>query len=114
MTQMIEEYISRFPDEMQLKLNRLGKIINQTAPPVNERLAWGALTHCQRGSLMEFAAFKSHVGLYYMPSTLEYFKKELEPYKANMKDTIQVYMDQPLSEELIEKLVHFWLKGNGS
>ena len=112
--QTIEEYISQFPDEMQLKLNRLRKIINQTAPSADERLAWGVPTYCQRGFLVEFAAFKNHIGFYCTPSTLEHFKKELEPYKTNTKNTIQIHMDQPLPEELIEKLVRFRLKENGS
>ena len=66
--QTIEEYISQFPDEMQLKLNRLRKIINQTAPSADERLAWGVPTYYQRGFLVEFAAFKNHIGFYWSPT----------------------------------------------
>lgn len=112
--QTIEEYIDQFPDEVQRKLNRLRKLINQTAPNASERLAWGVPTYYQRGFLVEFAAFKNHIGFFCTPSTIEHFKKELEPYKTNTKNTIQFHVNQELPMELIENLVRFRLKENGS
>lgn len=112
--QTIEEYISQFPDEVQLKLNRLRKLINQTAPNASERLAWGVPTYYQRGFLVEFAAYKNHIVFYCTPSTIEHFKKELELYKTNMKNTIQFHVSHDLPMDLLEKLIRFRLKENGS
>lgn len=112
--QTIEEYISQFPDEVQVKLMRLRKVINQTAPSAREELSWGLPTYYQKGFLVEFAAFKNHIGFYCTPSTISHFSKELETYKISTKNMIHIPLNQDLPIELLEQLIKFRLKENGS
>lgn len=112
--QTIEEYISQFPDEVQRKLIALRKIVNQTAPSATEKLAWGVPTYYQRGFLVEFAVNKNHIGFYCTPSTISSFNRELGRYKTGMKNMIQLPLDEELPVELLEKMIRFRLKENGS
>jgi uncharacterized protein YdhG (YjbR/CyaY superfamily) len=55
---------------------------------------------------VHFAAFKSHIGFYPVPSGIEKFKKELSVYKG-AKGSVQFPLDQPIPYDLISKIVAY-------
>jgi uncharacterized protein YdhG (YjbR/CyaY superfamily) len=58
------------------------------------------------GMLVYFAAFKSHIGLYALPSGNEEFKKELKAYKTG-RGSIQFPLNKPMPLDLIAQIVKF-------
>lgn len=108
--QNVEEYIVSFDQETAAKLSRLRELIMQCVPDVEEKLAWGAPTYYHNGYLLQFAGNKKHIGFYVTPTVLTSFKEELQGYKTNEKNTLQLPLDQPLPEELLCKIIHCRLK----
>lgn len=60
---------------------------------------------------MHFAAFKRHVGFYPIPSAIEAFREELEPYKSG-KGSAQFPLGKPLPVDLIRRIVEFRVAEN--
>jgi uncharacterized protein YdhG (YjbR/CyaY superfamily) len=63
------------------------------------------------GNLVHFAAFKSHIGFYPVPSGIEAFQEELSAYKQG-KGSVQFPLDQPIPYGLISRIVKFRVKEN--
>ena len=100
MTITVDEYINSFYQQIQINLIKLKKI------------SWGVPTYFQDGFLVQFAAYKKHIGFYTSPQTIEAFKTELANYKTNNKNTVQFMFEQELPVELIKKMVLFKIEEN--
>ena len=100
-----------FPDEIQAILQRLRQTIHKAAPEATEAISYQMPTFKLNGNLVHFAAFKSHIGFYPVPSGIEAFREELEPYIKG-KGTIQFPLDKPIPYDLVEKTVEFRVKEN--
>ena len=103
----IDEYIRTFPEEVQIKLEKMKKTIHEAAPEATEAIRYQMPTFRLNGkNLVHFAAFKNHIGFYPVPSGIEAFKKELSPYKQG-KGSVQFPLDKPVPYELVKKIVTF-------
>jgi len=100
----IDEYIIKFPPEIQEKLEMLRKVIKEAAPEAEEKISYQMPTFVLYGNLVHFAAFKNHIGFYPTPSGINAFQQELSEYKG-AKGSIQFPLDKPLPYELISKIV---------
>ncbi len=107
----IDEYISGFPEEIQILLEQVRTTIKQAAPEAKEDIKYAMPTFVLNGNLVHFAAFKNHIGFYPVPSGIEAFKKELSVYKG-AKGSVQFPLDQPMPLELITKIVKFRVDEN--
>ena len=107
----IDEYIAQFPDDIQIILQNIRRIVHDAAPDAQEKIAYQMPTFTLNGNLVHFAAFKNHVGFYPTPSGTEKFKKEIAAYKA-AKGSIQFPLSQPIPYELITKIVKFRVQEN--
>jgi len=107
----IDEYISKFPGEIQEILNKLRKVIKDSAPDAEEKISYQMPTFAFYGNLVYFAAWKNHIGFYPTSSATEAFKYELSEYKG-AKGTIQFPLQKPLPYELISKIVKFRVAEN--
>jgi uncharacterized protein YdhG (YjbR/CyaY superfamily) len=107
----IDEYISSFPINIQNILEKLRKIIKESAPEAEETISYGMPTFKLNGNLVHFAAHQNHIGFYPTPSGIETFKKELTHYKS-AKGSVQFPIDKPIPYELIKKIVIFRAKEN--
>jgi uncharacterized protein YdhG (YjbR/CyaY superfamily) len=107
----IDEYITMFPDKIQAILQRLRQTIHKAAPEATEAISYQMPTFKLNGNLVHFAAFKSHIGFYPVPSGIEAFREELEPYIKGV-GTIQFPLDKPIPYDLVEKMVEFRVKEN--
>jgi len=103
-SQSIDEYILKFPPDIQEILEMIRKVIKKAAPDAEEKISYQMPTFVLHGNLVHFAAFKNHIGLYPTPSGIEAFKDELSGYKG-AKGSIRFPIDQPIPYELISKIV---------
>lgn len=78
----IDEYILQFPSEIQQILEKIRRVIKESAPNAVEKISYQMPTFYLHGNLVHFAAFKSHIGFYPDSSGIEAFKEELSKYKG--------------------------------
>ena len=107
----IQEYISGFPPEIQLILNKIRITIRKVAPEAEETINYHIPTFKYFGNLVHFAAYKSHIGFYPTPSGIEKFKKELSAYDLS-KGTVRFPLNKPIPYELIQKITAYRVKEN--
>ncbi len=108
----IDEYISNFPEDVQLILKKLRKAIAKAAPDAEETIKYRMPTFVlYKRNLVHFAAFKNHIGFYPTPSAIIAFKDELTPYKQS-KGAIQFPINEPIPLDLVRRIVEFRVKEN--
>lgn len=107
----IDDYIARFPSEVQKILKKIRMTIRKAAPDAEEAIKYQMPTFVQNGNLVHFAAYKSHIGFYPAPRAIEQFKKELSRYEG-AKGTVRFSLDEPIPFELIDRIVKFRVKKN--
>ena len=107
----IDEYIARFPDDVQKRLNTMRSTIRKAAPTAAEAIKYQLPTFVLNGNLVHFGAFKNHIGFYAMPSGNEQFRAELSRYEG-AKGSVQFPYDQPLPLALVSRIVKFRVQEN--
>jgi len=108
----IEQYISKFPKEVQHRLQEIRKIIKVVAPEAVEFIVYGMPAYKTYGKpLVYFAGYKNHIGFYATPSGHEQFAAELSQYKQG-KGSVQFPLDRPMPYDLIKKIVVFRVEEN--
>lgn len=106
----VEEYISGFDKETQLKLNTIRKSIIELAPEATERICMGIPTYDLNGKwLVHFAAYKKHIGFYPDPDTILAFEDNLKEYKTS-KGTVQFPLNKTLPIDLIREMIAYRVK----
>jgi len=108
----IDEYIEKFPKDIQDKLRELRKVIKETAPEVTETISYQMPTFkLYDRYLVYFSANKKHIGCYPFPSGIEAFKKESSDYSTS-KGTIRFPYDKPIPFDLVRKIVKYRAEEN--
>ena len=108
----VEEYISAFPENIQLLLNKIRITIKETAPEAVESISYGMPAFKANGKpLVYFAGFKNHIGFYATPTGHEQFANELSNYKQG-KGSVQFPLNNPIPFDLIKRIVEYRLKEN--
>src|SRR2546425_12248132 len=103
----VDEYIKAFPKDVQRILEKMRETVKKAAPGVMEGISYQMPTFkLNAKGLVYFAAFKSHIGFYPIPSGIEAFEKELSPYKQG-KGSVQFPIDQPIPYDLVRRIVTF-------
>lgn len=106
---LIDTYIAGFPDDVQLQLFELRKIIQATVPEAREKMSYAMPTFYLNKNLIHFAAYKQHIGIYPGPEAIEYFKEKLQKYKTS-KGAIQFPLGKPFPVKLIQQILRFCVK----
>ena len=107
----IDEYIDRFPGNVQELLQKIRKTIQKAAPDAVEAISYGIPTFRLNGNLVHFAAFQSHIGFYPAPRGVAEFKDDMARYEGG-KGTARFPLDQPIPYELITRMVKFRVQKN--
>lgn len=102
----IEEYISRQPEQARDYLRRMNEVIKAALPDAVEKISWSMPTYWKKYNLIQFAAFKKHVGLYPGPQAVEAFADRLAEYKTS-KGAIQFPYDRELPLEPIREIAQW-------
>ena len=107
----IDEYISRFPKSTQVALEEVRTTIKKAVPDLEETISYAIPAFKHGGScLVYFAGYKSHVGLYPVPTGNVEFEKDFSSYKTSGKGSIQFPLNKPMPIRLITKIVKFRLQ----
>jgi len=109
----IDEYILQYPKEIQEILQRLRKVIKESAPTATEKISYRMPTFVLEGNLVHFAAYPNQIGFYPTPNGIDTFKQELSGYKTS-KGAIQFPIETPIPYELITQIVKFRVAENKS
>jgi uncharacterized protein YdhG (YjbR/CyaY superfamily) len=107
----IDEFISRYPENIQKLLSQLRSTIKKAAPEASEKISYGIPTFYLHGNLVHFSAYKNHLGFYPTSSGVKTFKEELVGYKC-AKGSIQFPVNKPLPIKLISNIVKFRVNEN--
>lgn len=103
----VDTYIAAFPEETQVFLKTMRRIILENAPESEESISYGMPSYKMKGKpLIYFAGYKKHIGFYATPSGHLAFKEELSKYKQG-KGSVQFPLTEELPLALIEKIVRF-------
>lgn len=103
--QTIDEYIQPFPKDIQAILEKIRKIIHDTAPEAAEAISYQLPAFKLHGiNLIYFAAWKDHIAIYPTPGGIDDLGAELAPYQTG-KGTLQFPLDKPIPYELVQKIV---------
>lgn len=107
----IDEYIADFSPDMQEILQKVRATIKEAAPKAEETIKYQMPTFVLEGNLVYFGGFKKHVGFYPVPTGIEAYAEDLEPYKTG-KGSIQFPYNKPIPYDLITKVVKFRVAEN--
>ena len=109
--QDMDDYISRFPKNVQEILEKIRTTIKNAAPEAEETINYQIPTFKLEGNLVHIAAYKKHIGFYPTPSGIEKFKKELSVYEG-AKGSVKFPLERPIPFDLISKIVRFRVNEN--
>ena len=103
-TAAVDQYLAGLPDDQRAALERLRETILRVVPDAVEAFAYGMPGYRYRKKpLAYFSAWKKHCALYGQdPSLLS--EEEAARFPAE-KGTIKFTPDQPLPDELVERLI---------
>lgn len=111
-TQTIDQYISRYPENVQTILQKIRTMIKDLYPEAGEKISYGIPTLTLNGKyFMYFAAFPHHISVYPIPPVPESFQKKIEPYIKG-KGTLQFQLSEPIPYDLIKELATYAKKNN--
>ena len=106
----VNEYISKYAEEVQKKLLEMRGIISSIVLVCEEVINYGIPTFKMHDkNLVHYGGFKKHIGFYPTPSGIIEFKDQLSAYKGS-KGSVQFPLGQPLPVYLIQQIVRFRLK----
>ena len=91
------------PEYTQTYLRQINETICGALPDAVPKLSWSMPTYWKKRNLIQFAAFKKHIGLYPGLAAVEAFADQLNGYRTS-KGTIQFPYDKPLPLELIAEI----------
>ncbi len=102
----IDEFISNYPDNVQVILQKIRQSIHEVAPEAEEKISYGIPTFTLNGNLVHFSAYKHHIGFYPGSEAILAFTDDLKPYITS-KGTVQFPLDKPIPYGLIKKITKY-------
>ncbi|MFA4930898.1 MAG: DUF1801 domain-containing protein [Patescibacteria group bacterium] len=106
MDQVVKQYFTKLQSPQKEILEKVRQTIQKSAPQAKERMSYGVPAFVLKGGSIMYAAFKTHIGLYPEPATIEAFNKELKNYET-AKGTIKFPLDEPIPYNLIAKIIKY-------
>lgn len=100
----IDEYIAEQPESVQNYLIQVNSAIQNAIPETVQKISWSMPTYWKKRNLIQFAAFKKHLGLYPGPEAVKFFAENLKDFKTS-KGAIQFPYNKPMPLELIAEIV---------
>ncbi len=106
----IDEYISIFPADIQVILEKVRQAIHKATPEAAEAMSYAIPTFDLNGKhIVFFAGWKHHISLYPLPAGDEAFQQAIAHYKR-AKGSIQFPLDKPIPYDLVEQIVTLLIK----
>jgi len=99
----VDEYIAKFPADIQSRLFEIRSIVLQVVPDAEETISYQIPAYKLDGKiLMYFAGWREHVSVYPIPPGDDEFLAELAGYQHG-KGTARFASDAPLPVEFVER-----------
>jgi len=106
-SETIDQYIVGFSPEIQKLLNKVRAAIHKAVPKAEETISYRIPAfRFVEGTIIYFAAFKQHIGLYPTSSGMRQFKQELSSYETS-KGAIRFPFERPIPYALIGRIAKF-------
>ncbi len=105
----IDDYISKFPADVQVILENVRETIQHAAPEARETISYMMPAFKQHGILVYFAAWAKHIGMYPPISGNKTLEKAIARY-TGPKGNLQFPLDEPIPYDLIERIVKLRVK----
>ncbi|MBL9166710.1 MAG: DUF1801 domain-containing protein [Verrucomicrobiales bacterium] len=106
-TETIDQYILGFPPDIQTLLNKVRAAIHKAVPQAEETISYRIPAfRFAEGTIVYFAAFKQHIGLYPTSSGMRQFEKELSSYETS-KGAVRFPFDRPIPYTLVRRIAKF-------
>ncbi len=100
----IDAYIATFPADVQLILEEVRGTLHTAVPDAGETISYQMPTITLDGrSLVYFAAWKNHLGMYPIPAADGPLEARIAPYRA-ATDSVRFPYRQPIPYELIAEI----------
>ena len=107
----IDEYIAGYLRDVQVILRKIRVTIRKAAPGAQETISYQIPTFKLNGTLISFAAYSQHIGLYPAPAGSERFNRELSAYRTS-KSTVRFPLDGPIPYDLVTQIAKLRVKAN--
>lgn len=107
----ISEYIALFPPDVQKILEKIRSTVSSAAPDAQETISYQIPAFTLYGTLVYFAAFKNHIGLYPPVRGEATLEKAVARY-AGEKGNLRFPLDEPIPYRLITRIVKLKVKQN--
>ena len=108
----VDEYIARFPADVQAILQLVRQTIRDAAPEAKELISYQMPAFQQMGNLVYYAAWKNHIGFYPPVSDDNAELLKDSAIYAGPKGNLQFPLDQPMPLDLIRRIVEQRIKEN--
>src|SRR6516165_4708557 len=105
----IDDYISKFSDDVQAILEKVRETIRRAAPEATETISYMMPAFKQHGILVYFAAWEKHIGMYPPISGNKTLEKAIARY-AGPKGNLQFPLAEQIPYDLIERIVTLRVK----
>jgi len=107
----IDAYIAQFPPDVQAVLQQVRRAVREAAPDAGEVISYGipAIKQKEKGVLVYFAAFKSHIGFYPPVRGDAALEKAAASY-AGEKGNLRFPLARPMPIALIKRLTRLRAK----
>jgi uncharacterized protein YdhG (YjbR/CyaY superfamily) len=102
----VDDYIERYPKDVQAVLRKLRAVIRKAAPEAAETISYQIPAYKLGRDLVYFAAFTDHISFFPTSSGVSKFKKELRDCRTS-KGTIQFPLDRPIPYGLVMRITKF-------
>lgn len=107
----ISGYIATFPPGVQKILRKIRATVAATAPGASEKISYRMPAFAQDGTLIYFAAFKNHIGVFPPVSGDPRLERSLSRYMGP-KRNLKFPLDEPVPYHLIKRIVSLRLRQN--
>src|SRR5262245_40432514 len=107
----IDEYIAAAAPAARPLLKAIRRAVRAAAPEAEEFISYRMPAFRQHGILVYFAAFKHHIGVFPPVSGDARLQRALERF-AGPKGNLRFPLEQPIPNELIQRIVKHRLKQN--
>ena len=99
----IDEYIAKFPPEIQVILEKIRLTLREAVPGTEERISYRMPAFTLNGNLIYFAAFKKHIGMYPPVNGDEQLRQEISRYRGE-RGNLKFPLVEPIPYDLIGRI----------
>jgi uncharacterized protein YdhG (YjbR/CyaY superfamily) len=100
----IDDYIAALPRDVQEILQEVRRTLHEAVPGSGETISYQMPTITVNGrSLVYFAGWKKHVGMYPIPEGDADFDRDSAPYRA-VQSTLRFPYSKPIPYDLIARM----------